>query len=777
MSIGDFAVLSSLTPSRDNARYMTRERAEEVFANGGADIVRAGAIRDGAGTIVVIRQGDAPLDVGAFETGHYSVFDNVAAAWEYITENSLSLVGKVTLEEYLGAVPPVNPGASAPLEGDLARPALHGTESVAVFTYRNVARLPELPPHYCPPPSYSGAGEGIEQVPYDSVTLVSRSNTKQYGAVAVYASKLDAARKTITEFRNRGVRLAKGAPRGRGAPAPAVAGEPSPEERRALREAQEAVCGATTSIHVREFNSGKEVRDWRYEMSSVPLFVYLPKDASLKTAETLRCDIGVEIPWGNARVALSRGKEALRCTIFRAFNHVFLVYERQIIAVPVTEGAGNTLTCEVVIGTSDITLLILEAASRLLINEQDVAVILVFTPETGAITTNEASGWAVIEGNIPPERVAAAMTDVWCQSKDLSLPSKAAAADYMSEHWRNFVHAWLEDGSQVVVFSEKMRYAVRTSSLPLARLSVSRCSEEGGLYLNRCIAETVEKILGDCSYHATSRNNIAYGAALRDSLTLFYDHQGRVNFASMLQTLNDSFYEQAAKDASGNQVFVLQIAPDFAHALDCQAPHLSVYQHKDDSAHLIENGVCGAKEIYESYMERFVRAVITAIYVNYGRIGPLGSEGAKAPRIQLAHALYRSALRMINSRAAAFTILYDGYSWLAERPSTFITPFTTAWNAAWEESERASTGAREHAPRGRLTGAELHRNILCAYIINRPNLQFSALEPFLHQRLTEWIAAGSPTSQPKNPRATSGAHSAQRPFRGIQRPTVRGQYR
>jgi hypothetical protein len=478
-----------------------------------------------------------------------------------------------------------------------------------------------------------------------------------------------------------------------------------------------------------------------YGFSSGPLLVYMGHLEFLDNPEVLRTDTGLEIPWRGQRVLLTQGREAIRCLLYRAFGHLVLVYERQIEVMPIAllkDGAG--VSCELTICNPEITIKLFEAANALLHDEGDVAMVAVYTPETTSTTTNHRIGWFVVEGNIPEDRVLSAYRETAQES--VALEDRKAAAAHLRASWRNFVHARFEDGRQVVIMDTRMRTARRAAELPLKNAKLRESGDQGGIYMATLMLRTARRAVKTCSQHATlqqRRPGESRADPLHDTLPLFFDQDGCLRYRALLDIFRRSFTERTRKDGG---LPWLQIDGEFVSALDGVEPRLIKYESPGGLGvqDLILSGKKTAENIHEAYMERFIRALITTIYVNYGTHGNVVS--ARMDRRQLAHLIYRAGLTLIELREKIYTFLATAYTWLEARQADFPAELRRVWDDAMSH---CNPQTRVHA-RGRGSGSvaragqpSLHKDLFIAYVMNRSNDKFGPLADYLSALRTEWV--------------------------------------
>jgi hypothetical protein len=520
----------------------------------------------------------------------------------------------------------------------------------------------------------------------------------------------------------------------------------SPDE---IARAQAEIVDARTIVVLdRLVPEERPKRVGSYEFNSAPMAAY--KDAAEfgEDPDTIRADNGVEFQWKGVPVLLTQGREAIRCLLYRAFGHLVLVYERQIEVLPITLLRNGGVSCGLTIGNPEITVKLFEAANALLEDEGDVAIIAVYTPETASTTTNIRVGWFYVEGTLPPARVSKAYEVA--EQESLVLGSRAEAAAYMRENWRNFVHARFADGRQITIMDPRMRYASRASALPLQGIKLEDCQLRGGGYMASAMLGAVRAVVDSCAFHATIRDQKDRANPLHDTLPLFFDQEGSLRYLELRKFLSEKFSEVSRQGGA----HALQIDPDFSRGLDAVEPMMVRYVFAGNPRDRILSRELTAREVHDSFMERFIRALITTIYISYGNHANMAlvSAGSRIDRLHLAHMIYRSGFGIIESRERVFRFLDKGYDWLQKKPrESFSQDFLRVWDDAERHCRvRGSRGApgptgnpHRQAPNNAVkmspAGAlDLHKELLITYVMNRSNSNFLGLASFLEARSHEW---------------------------------------
>lgn len=586
--------------------------------------------------------------------------------------DALQLFGE-TIDEFIGRTDPQR-----------------GNGEVIAFRYSTV-RMTAPPPPIIPP------AEPNMQV-YDTVHFQSL-DSPVIGVVSIHATDLESERRTIAN---------------------AKYGNSVSEA--GLLSAQQGLLDGETRLVVDLVGPDNQETIFKFGFNSAPVIIYAQPDDFSENPETICSDGGIQMGWSNSRVLLTQGREAIRCLISRLFGHIVIVYERQIEILPIAL-FENGIQCDLVICNMDVTIKLLEAANLLLHNDNDTAMVAVHTPETACATTNIGAGWFVIEGNIPADRVERACADAGQDS--LRINSKAEAVAYLAESWRNFVHVRYENGHQAVIMHPRMRYASRAASLPLQRVQLRECKNLGGQYMGMALRGAAARVLEDCCYYATLKDfsskksegpsSKAQSKPLYDTRPLFFDHHGQLRYSELKKQLEQNFEEVVGKD----DAVWLRIDPDFAAALDSEEPQLIRYTNTIGARQLIlEKHVTGT-QIFEGYMERLLRALISAIYVCYGhRENP--TERVRSGRLDLAHIIYRGALATIKRRERAYHALTVGYDWLTKNQSEFPPKFRLLWHTAFTHQRAAQAPVSKH------------KELVIAYSLNRSIQNFNEIESYLN---------------------------------------------
>jgi ASC-1-like (ASCH) protein len=515
----------------------------------------------------------------------------------------------------------------------------------------------------------------------------------------------------------------------------------------ARNNAQKGIIEASTTVMANIADARGNVLGTRsYTFSSAPVIVYTTAEKLQEDPEYLTSDSGIRIPWKKNGVLVpviaTAGREAIRVLIYRIFDNLVVVYERQIVILPFVVSSEKKIISELVICSIEITIKIMEAAANLLREDGEAALIGVYTSHTGCVTFNETSGWFVIQGNIPKDRVLDAYRTL--KMTNLAFGNRAEVIEYMLRNWRNFVHFRLQDGSQIVVYNTKMRMANRVAILPLQLrpskdgemrgIELSKCSEHGANYLTRSMLEAASDAINECTRHATLQE-------LRDTATrstnplqgckpLFFDHEGQLRFPKLMEIIHSNFHELTVENGT-----VLQIDSDFMNAVDAVEPQLIKHNNAVGGVRslVLDHGKTGS-DIYEAFMERFVRAFITTMYVCYGHGCDVNNTKS------LVHMIYRAGMSMIQRRGRIFTLLSEGYDWLETDVPRFSEAFLKVWTIAKEHVQSHDRArSRDHVR----SQDHLHKNLLIGYIMNRPNEQFVELEQYLTYSVTQWIMTKS----------------------------------
>jgi hypothetical protein len=550
------------------------------------------------------------------------------------------------------------------------------------------------------------------------------------GIISVHSTDLHVARRMLVDARS-GAKI-------------------DPED---IQRAQADIVNARTIVILDRLIPGEApMQVGSYEFNSAPVAAYMDAGEFREDPETIRTDNGIEFQWRGVPVLLTQGREAIRCLLYRAFGHLVLVYERQIEVLPITLLRNGGVSCGLTIGNPEITVKLFEAANALLEEEGDVAMVAVYTPETASMTTNARVGWFYVEGTLSPERVAKAYEVA--EQESVVLGNRSEAASYMREGWRNFVHARFADGRQMTIMDPRMRCASRASALALQAIKLDECSFRGGGYMADAMLKAVRDVVDSCAFHATIRDQKDRANPLHDTLPLFFDQESALRYLELRRFLSEKFWEVSRQ--GGSQA--LQIDPDFSRGLDAVEPMMVRYVFAGNPRDRVLARELTGREVHESFMERFIRALITTVYVSYGSHSniALAGAGGRSDRLNLAHMVFRSGFSVIETRERVYRFLDKGYDWLRKLPRNKLSP---EFAGLWDDAERHCKGRLPRNASGvavsQAAAAGLHKELLITYVMNRPNAKFLSLSEFLETRYHEWARetaaarAAGPVGKPR----------------------------
>jgi len=488
--------------------------------------------------------------------------------------------------------------------------------------------------------------------------------------------------------------------------------------------------------------------EWSAEFNSAPAIVYLSPEQIADIRGRITTEGGVTLPWDGEPVVLTKGREGIRVMIFRAFGYLIACHERQLSAIPIFVENSEFRT-DSVICNAEITLKVIEASSLLLRANGDYAVVHVCTPETTAATTNGRVMWFVSEGNIPHDRVEAAYQVVG--DPELAFKSKGDAITYLSQSWRNFVHVRYLDGTQAVIMNPRMREAYSIAKPPMGKAKLG--DPRGAGQMAEIIRLTARDAVFACLYNATLRD-AGHGAGGapengKGARPVFFDPEGTLRYSQLRAVIEENFSEHPT--LNGQMEF--SITPDFMSTLDSMPARNVQYVNSSPLKDLILSGKVTGAQVYSSFMERFLRAAIGAIYIYYGQHGYTAMQ-LRRFRLQLSHVIYRATLKEMQRRDEAFALLSQGYQWLCakigpppkeqENADPFVTVFRTA---------------QYHAKMAKADGRA--KDLLISYVMNRSAEKFMDLEPNIRELYSQWIAEQVHIPLPAES-TVSGAHFPKR---------------
>jgi len=462
---------------------------------------------------------------------------------------------------------------------------------------------------------------------------------------------------------------------------------------------------ASTTITVDQKQAGRNRSIATITFNSLPSTVYATADVLEKDPETVKAENEICFPWRGNRFIFTKGREAVRFLICRFFGHLIVVYERKIITVPIEvnydDNGNQHLISKTIIFSAEITIKLLEAASCLLREEGNYALIGIYAPHTSCITSNTTTDFVVIQTNVKSPFV---------KKSELSFDDRKDVYAYMRASWRNFVHVRAVDGSQFVIYHPRVQQARRIAALPLANIDITQRSDYGTNYIACKLSEAAHRVIDQCSKNAVFEES-KKGQPLFSSQPLFFDANGSLRYDELMNVLKNNFREVIADNGD----IYLVIEDHLLSTLDHNAPVSVKYDCTAESGvqGLILNENCTGKAIFEGYMERFLRSIISAIYVCYG-----SSNSA------IAHRIYRAALAFITKRSRAFTLLNEGFGWLMKRSF----PPESQLNLLIGITK---THTRQKPPR-------LHQQLLIGYVMNRSTEAFLPLVDELLLLFNQW---------------------------------------
>lgn len=530
---------------------------------------------------------------------------------------------------------------------------------VVSFNFSSVVEIYEK---YVTPPEIEG------QVLFDTRHLF--SNHGRMATISVHATNLDAIRHELRSSDDHSIELKSHA------------------------------LNATTSIVIQQFLPDSHVTI-PLSFNSAPTIVYINDPHMIFNSTLIGVD-GAKFNLAKRPVIVTKGVEAIKCTILRAFRRGFVIYERQIEQIDMSM-KDDTFVCESVICSGNITRQILAAMNTLLFNDGDCATIMVYAPETAVMTSNTGPGWFVSEGNIPHERILNGIQTN--QIEDVSFNSRNDAITYLAAHWRNFLHVRLENGNQIVIMHSRAQYAKSIVQFPLSRVNLSECRQQGLMYLENKIAECAMNEINNCSRIAVLSD--VHGQNGPPKRSLFFDHDCELRLSSLMNILRSNFIEEV--DDMGKVHFHIDI--DFTSSLDSTPPYQVQYSYMKSAPQLLAEPN-GGRKIYEGYMERFVRNLISTIYVYYG---------SNASNSHLfAHMIFKNGIAFIEERKTIYNFISNHITFLEHDSANYSEPFKLVWNRI----VRGSGGERI---------AEVQKKErLIAYIMNRPHKSFSEIREYLY---------------------------------------------
>ena len=401
-----------------------------------------------------------------------------------------------------------------------------------------------------------------------------------------------------------------------------------------------------------------------FETTSAPLIAYVDPMSFTQETESVLSTVGLEFPWKGENATITQGKEALRCWMLLFDGKIVIMYERQFLILDIdideetsASSTGKTeikkITSNTIIGDVQITAKIIEAAGALLVKDGDCVIVGIYTPETATVTYNSTCGWFVMDGNIPADRVQ----DAYAQYKQpsMTMTSSAQAITHLRQSWRNFIHVHYGDGTQLVIKDIRSSYGQRLQIAPFANLSLQTCSEAGLYYLKMQMEGIARTVVGMCTHHAALKDNVSTKTdpQLKDTFPYWYDQEGTKTRA----VLEREFHEMFVEEGYPRSRLVITQEYDMLLSDPRNAPINAFCQNPNSLTKIILDGKTSSSAIFDNFISRYLRALISAIYMYYAGRVPAGHS-------QLAHMIWRYGAQHLSERLAHYSFLTAQFQWI-----------------------------------------------------------------------------------------------------------------
>ncbi len=398
---------------------------------------------------------------------------------------------------------------------------------------------------------------------------------------------------------------------------------------------------------------------WKYEFGAAPTIAYVELDHFSRQTPEIVNESNMTFQWAGAKAILSHGREAMRFTLACFDGQSVAVYERNMEFLPLTRDGKGSFFCERIVASEAVTACLVEAATLLLRGEGDVVQVGIFTPETCAITPNSESGWFVCGGNIDPIHVMSLQG--MCRMVDNVFPDADSAIAHLRSNWREFIHVQYEDGAQVAIKSRRAQYAAILPTLPLASMNIHEAIDVGAPFYERAQNACAGSIAEKCTAAAVLSDNLKDKNSLSTYNTCpwFFDTDGEYPYHKLMEIVRTNFHESVTPKG----IPYLHIDHDFIQRCEASPPILArcVPVAKLEDLILGGNGQVTGKYVYQSFMERYMRCLISAVYAVYGNGGIAGPNMGSR---QLSYVVFRKGIDLKEEYDRLFLFVSSHYDYV-----------------------------------------------------------------------------------------------------------------